>query len=126
MAQKRSSNDPTLTNVPEKLRSARRVAQNIPTVILDFADFMSDIAMKKSRYHCTFIAETLWILTFDAKNRIEEQQGGDDGIPIPRKLEGKMPEIRKNIEYFYLLIDQISSKEFSKKFRRLALIGNGK
>lgn len=125
MTQKRSTSDPTLENVPEKLCSAREIAPNIPNVILDFADFMADIAIKEPRYHFTFIAETLWILTCEAKNRIEGKQGGD-GIAVPKKLEGKMPEVCSNIEYFYILIDKISSKEFSEKFRRLALIVNGK
>lgn len=116
------SNYPTLENVPEKLRSARTLAQNVPNVIFDFVEYMADIAMKKSKYHITFIAETMWNLVFDAKDHIEEQR--DDGIPIPKKLKGKMPEIRKNIEYFYLLIDKISSKEFAERFRKLDLLGN--
>lgn len=118
---KKQSNYPTLENVPEKLQSARKLAQNIPTVIFDFAEYMADIAVKKLKYHCTFIAETLWALTLDAKDHIEDQR--DDGIPVPKKLKGKMPEILKNMKYFYILIDKISSKEFADKFRELDLLG---
>ena len=113
-------NNPTLENVPEKLRSARQIASNIPDVFLDFAEYMADLAA--TRLQRPYIAETLWGLAYDAKDCIEAKTSGK--IPVPEKLKRKMPEILRNVECFYLLIDKISSKEFSEKFRELHLFGN--
>lgn len=103
--------NPTLENVPEKLRSVRQIAPDIPNVILDFAEYMADMA-----HPLPHIVETLWCLFYDAKDLIvaEDQT-------VPKTLKGKMPEIFDNIESFYILVDKISSKEFSEKFRALSL-----
>ncbi|MDE5830724.1 MAG: hypothetical protein K2H53_03485 [Clostridia bacterium] len=119
--------DPELENVTEKLRQVRwRSHDKFPNVILDFVDYMADIAKKDDDYYQKVIAERVVLLIDKAKRNIQASQLGIEQknatVPVPENLKEKGAEINKKLPYLILVIDEIASVEFSKRFRELFIM----
>lgn len=112
--------NPTLENAPEKLRNVRQLGLDVSDVILDFVEYMAEIAKHVSpyRFEEPFIPEGIWSLAMYAINNIKSE----NAFPaVPEVLKGKeTPE--KIISYkedLFKVIDKIASDEFAKKCRSL-------
>lgn len=116
---------PELENVPEKLRHIRWTQNKFPNEIIDFVEYMADIAESKKEYDRKFIDETMVFLVDDAIKSIKATQirkEFEDVLPVPEELQKMAEQIENKIFYMILVVDEFASEEFSKEFRKLFIM----
>lgn len=117
---KKVSINPTLKNAAEKLRNVRKLKVEVSDVMLDFVEYMAEIARKVSPYNFDepFIPERMWSLAMDATDNIKS---GIAFPAVPKTLTNAetIKEIKDHKEELFKVIDKIASKEFAEKCRSL-------
>lgn len=117
---KKVSINPTLENAPEKLRNVRKLNVEVSDVMLDFVEYMAEIAERVSPYKFNqpFIPERMWSLAMDAMDNIKAASAY---LEVPKTLKNTktIKEIKDHKEELFKVIDKIASKEFAEKCRYL-------
>lgn len=110
--------NPTLENAPEKLRNVRQLGLDVSDGILDFVEYMAEIAENVSphRFDYPFIPETMLNLAMEAMNNIESSS---DFPSVPKYLKDEFAEIIWHREDLFKVVDKMASVEFAEKFRDL-------
>ncbi len=115
---KNVSINPTLKNAAEKLRNVRKLNVEVSDVMLDFVEYMAEIAKHVSPYKFDepFIPERMWSLAMDATDNIKS---GIAFPAVPKTLTNTITEIKDHKEELFKVIDKIAGSEFAKKCRDL-------
>ncbi len=117
---KNVSINPTLKNAAEKLRNVRKLNVEVSDVMLDFVEYMAEIAKHVSPYKFDepFIPERMWSLAMDA---IDNIKSGNAFPAVPKTLTNTetIKEIKNHKEELFKVIDKIASKEFAENCRYL-------
>lgn len=107
-----ADNKVLLTEVSEKLRSARELVKEIPYEIHDLTDYMAQVSNDQ------LVPEGMMMLLVctldDLKN---ERCGFAEKVEFPQVLIEEKLQIIMYLKYFPLVIDKIASDEFAKAFR---------
>lgn len=103
-----------LTDVPSKLREARKVAKNVPYELHDFCDYLADVTNEE------LVPNGMMMLLVCALDDLKtERCGFANHIPFPETLKDEKFQIVIYLSYFPLIIDKIASKEFAEEFRKM-------
>lgn len=110
--------NPTLENAPEKLRNVRQLELDVSDGILDFVEYMAEIAKHVSPYMFVepFIPETMLNLAMEAMNNIESESAFPS---VPKYLKDEFAEIIWHRTDLFKVVDKMASVEFAEKFRDL-------
>ena len=103
-----------LVDVPNQLRSARNVTNDVPYELHDFCDYLASIAQKQNMHP----GHMLTLVAYGVKQLLQTSVDRAD-MRYPEELEEEKEQIIKYISYFPIVIDRIASKEFAEGFRAI-------
>lgn len=103
-----------LTDVPNKLLEARKLAKDVPYELYDFVDYLASIAKAQLNPAGMINLLICGLTDLDSakKSSIKE-------VTFPERLLKESYQIFAYICFFPLIIDKIASKEFAKEFRTI-------
>lgn len=109
---------PELYGTSHKLLDVRKLNLDVPSIMLDFTEYMGIIAENVSPYkhEDPFVPESMWCLAKSAMDNIKSEHSSPE---VPRLLKENAEDIIRSRETLFDIVDQIADDEFSKKFRSL-------
>ncbi len=118
---KNVSINPTLKDVPEKLRNVRQLELNVSPVILDFVEYMVKITENVLSYKSKepYSPNRLWTLAMDANDNIKAASIAYPKVPDSLMDEKTVQELICHREDFLTIVNKISSLEFFNEFQTL-------
>lgn len=111
----RNNGEVLLTDVPSKLREARKLAPNVPYELHDFADYLASVAGD----HEIVPMGMIMLLTLALDDLQKERCGFANKVQFPENLKEEKFQIIIYLSYFPLIVDKIASKEFAEEFRTM-------
>lgn len=115
-----ADNKVLLTDVSEKLRSARELVKEIPYEIHDLTDYMAQVTNDQ-----LVPAGMMMLLAGAITDMNNECCGFTNKVEFPKALIDEKFQIIMYLKYFPLVIDKIASDEFAKEFRALFTLAFG-
>jgi len=128
MSERRTqAGDPVMADVARKLRSVWGEKAYIPQIIIEFAKYVADVVEKDWNYD--FIPESMVVCLCEIKDYLQGKEGSEKqvSVKLPEELEKQKGAILDRLCFFTVVIDEIASHEFAKKFREFfCVVGAGK
>lgn len=107
-----ADNKVLLTDVSEKLRSARELVKEVPYEIYDLTDYMAQVTNDR------IVPEGMMMLLACVLDDLKRERCGlAENVEFPKALIEEKIQILMYLKYFPLVIDKIASDEFAKAFR---------
>lgn len=106
----------SLTDAPQKLRSAKDVAKNVPPELHNLCNYMADIIEADNITKVT-PDKLVWVLSQSLADLSKECCCHTKTVELPDILKFQRTAIAFYISYFPLIIDKIADETFANTFR---------